>query len=84
MAQLGNQRDEGDLETWQHGLENLAMWTWKLELGNFASWILETWQNGLSKHGLGNLPRWIWKLGNLALANKDLERKNNQVQCFEI
>lgn len=50
MAHLGNQGDEGDLETWQHGLENLAMWVWKLELGNFAMWI---WK--LGKVDLANM-----------------------------
>jgi hypothetical protein len=74
MAHLGNQGDEGDLQTRQHGLENLAMWTWELRHVD-----LETWQSGLNKRGLGNLPWWIWKLGNLALANRNLERKNSQV-----
>jgi hypothetical protein len=84
MAQLGNQRDEGDLETWQHGLENLAMWTWKLELGNFALWIWKLGKMDLANMDLETYHDGFWKLGNLALANRDLERKSSQVQCFEI
>jgi hypothetical protein len=83
MAHLGNQGDEGDLETWQHGLENLAMWVWKLELGNFAMWIWKLGKVDLATW-TWKLAWWIWKLGNLAVANRNLERKICQIQCFEI
>ncbi len=71
MAHLGNQGDEGDLETWQHGLENLAMWIWKLELGNFAMWIWKLGKVDLANMDLEtcmvDLETWQCGFGNLAI-----------------
>jgi hypothetical protein len=64
-------------EIWQHGLENLAMWTWKLELGNFAMWIWKLGKVDLANMdletchgGFGNLETWQFGLSKHELGKE--------------